>query len=834
MDDIKPDGINLAKLGDGGNVMTDGCNGARKFNRMMVNTIRRKAEETPLLTESLVEESIGDVVVESIAGAVANASTCLEEETSVASEANGSDDEGGSKADAVSVASDSSSVLSDDAIAIPDAALAMESYCHHHIRNVWWGALIKETSKILRSTLAGSLEDIDARLRVSPNMKNILHSLDKCFSLPANYPKGNGTEFKYWAKCYHPGAPLYPVQRSTGSRNDMVLEGAVAAYINAWLYKEFLDEALSATDADNILQENLFIILSSVEMTALSRLLSILHFSINVPMRWLAGKTVTLSDHNWSMRKMSTAIDRLHDALVEIEMDGEKILDEEYMMSIFKPLKLTPLDEFMKCIFEEKKIPTTSNEKSSSRKDVEALGRYIYQELFKPTREENIATTEYIKSIGADVASCLLVEMRHPSKLTSEHLSSEDGRLSWLNTTTAEHEASKGKEATNDNSESPFGRLTAQLEIFSTIGINHASALALARYNKDFYRSEVELSKRQNRKDRKDIATGENGHFLNLDLPMNQSLLQTALELSSEVQQTERNALEKQQERKQEKKASLFKGRLKSATRVYVDKLYYRDMLDSDACWKTCAKVDMELKKIKSDTRKREALKDQIKMRSLGLGWNDCHHAWSKGGTPYSSAVLATHLKQNITKKHKTRKIPKKPPIDYPTRKELPVLGTLSPDIIRLDAVRAAKEIDLIKSAEKLMKELEEKGLGDRVADMQQKLAPKFDASIVGKRIEVLSKYWDENNEPIYVWAKGEVTAIPQPKKKASGSKSKGNATTTVNNVAIITWDEEYLERDENGNLGPAMTKQKLIPSKWNKHSTGAWRFVVGDKKKSN
>jgi len=64
------------------------------------------------------------------------------------------------------------------------------------------------------------------------------------------------TKFKYWAKCYHPGAPLHPVQRSTGSQNDMVLEGAVAAYINAWLYKEFLDEALSATDADNILQEN--------------------------------------------------------------------------------------------------------------------------------------------------------------------------------------------------------------------------------------------------------------------------------------------------------------------------------------------------------------------------------------------------------------------------------------------------------------------------------------------------------------------------------------------------------------------------------------------------
>ena len=56
----------------------------------------------------------------------------------------------------------------------------------------------------------------------------------------------------------------------------------------------------------------------------------------------------------------------------------------------------------------------------------------------------------------------------------------------------------------------------------------------------------------------------------------------------------------------------MFKTRLEAATRAYVYKLYYRGMFNSDACWKTCAQVDRELKKIKSVSGKHEALKDQI------------------------------------------------------------------------------------------------------------------------------------------------------------------------------------------------------------------------------
>ena len=65
--------------------------------------------------------------------------------------------------------------------------------------------------------------------------------------------------------------------------------------------------------------------------------------------------------------------------------------------------------------------------------------------------------------LGAYLAACLIKEMLDPTKLTSQHLSRKGGRLSWENETQQEHEARMGKEATNDNTESPFGSLTLQL-----------------------------------------------------------------------------------------------------------------------------------------------------------------------------------------------------------------------------------------------------------------------------------------------------------------------------------------------------------------------------------
>ena len=91
---------------------------------------------------------------------------------------------------------------------------------------------------------------------------------------------------------------------------------------------------------DNILQENLFCVLTSSEMVALSRVMAIVHFKIALPMRWLAGSTHIIGalGYDWSARSMGKAIDALHDALVRIEDNGELFLDEQFMTDIFSEI----------------------------------------------------------------------------------------------------------------------------------------------------------------------------------------------------------------------------------------------------------------------------------------------------------------------------------------------------------------------------------------------------------------------------------------------------------------------------------------------------------------
>ena len=137
--------------------------------------------------------------------------------------------------------------------------------------------------------------------------------------------------------------------------------------------------------------------------------------------------------------------------------------------------------------------------------------------------------------LGAESAASVIKEMLDPNKITSQHLSSEGGRRSWENATQQEHETTTGKEATNDNEERSLGSITLQIDFFSTIEINHSFALALVRYNKDFFRNEVELCK-QNKKNKTTAPIGEQGNLFNINLYMYQYLLQTDLQLKTGVQ----------------------------------------------------------------------------------------------------------------------------------------------------------------------------------------------------------------------------------------------------------------------------------------------------------
>ena len=104
--------------------------------------------------------------------------------------------------------------------------------CHHHLRNVWVGALNKHLLKYLTKLLKQDLNVIDFRYHVTTMFDSVLRAVDKEFSLPANYPKSHGDMFKIWMERHHPGIMFLPVEQSTGSRHDMIVEGATAVYRN--------------------------------------------------------------------------------------------------------------------------------------------------------------------------------------------------------------------------------------------------------------------------------------------------------------------------------------------------------------------------------------------------------------------------------------------------------------------------------------------------------------------------------------------------------------------------------------------------------------------------
>ena len=321
------------------------------------------------------------------------------------------------------------------------------------------------------------------------------------------------------------------------------------------------------------------------------------------------------------------------------------------------------------------------------------IGERIRAALFNPTTEDHKqTTTPLLDLLVPELATCLIAEMKNPNKLTSLHLDSEGGRLSWGKTSAAKHEALKGREASNDNAESPFAFLTQQIESFTTLGIGNAAAMALARKNKDFYRNDIELAQRKVAAGEK--ARGDNGSFIQMTLAMRTSLLKLAIKMATDERKTEQKSLSAQREKKQQKAESLVKKRIEAATEAYVNKLHYREMYDSPSCCHTVKELRAELGKLSSENAKREMCKEQIRIRTLGLDRVEWHHPWSSGGVLFSADELAAHIEENMRADAAARRaVPDKPMIDVPRRKYLPVAGTLNPTALRTASKNTELEI---------------------------------------------------------------------------------------------------------------------------------------------
>ena len=657
--------------------------------------------------------------------------------------------------------------------------------CMHHIRNICINAMNKGLTKYLSSLLREDLDQIDKRLRVSTNMEMVLRAVDKEFLLCCNYAKGHGEEFSAWRQIHHPGLLLVPLQRTAGSRMDLVTKGAVPLYWNRRYYVEFLDEALSVNN-ENILQKNLFVALSSSEMIALARVHAIFHFAVCLPWRYLCGSTHKLKDYNWSTRKFGSFIDLLQEKLVEICNDGKKVLEHDFMMYMFKEFAsdLPPFKEYLEHIFEEKLTPTIDKNNASREQHNQAKvikNDLVLRELFFPERVENQDTDDLTIEMGKISAHRWITEFIDPKKACHDYVSSTEGELSWENTSPEVHEKLKGDFAVNDFAESSFAGLTHNFKCGRLLPGN-AAATAQARLNGDF--------------DREVLGHKSNGAFHNLDIDHQQSLICTALQEAPKARKEEYDALQRQRHRKMKRQALLKQKKLECADRKYADGLVYIEIYHSDGGWKTEREVNENYAALDSNNKKLSAIKEQINIRVKGFGWKDCHHPWSQGGEDYPPDVLKEHLVQKILPKERIRPIPVKPNIQVPSREESFTLGTLTKDVVKLDKNNEKKLETIRKNAKEIL------NCKDHISKLQPLEAPPVDNTMLNKRLQKKFLFTEPDGEQKEIWCKGKVVGVVRQQ-------------TTVE----IDWDDEV-----------DVTPEKLMESKWNTNKVGSWRLDVETK----
>lgn len=750
-------GMDIAKLGGGGAICSDNCNGALKVKRLFKEAVEQAVKD------SYDTDTWGSFTKEQQSAKL----------------------------------------------------LVLEIDCWNHLRNVWLGAATAALTGRLKENLKEELEAIDFRLRVGTDLVLVLRAADKEFSLSANYPKGHGDLFREWIQRVHPKALLFHVIRTQGSRQDLAFDGARALYMNRVYWAEFLDERLRVAGASNILQECLFILLTSVEMIASTRVHAIIDLAIVLPMRWLSGNSHLLAEYGWSERSMGTAIDILERAMESAATDGTRMLDEVFMMGIFKELedKLPPFKEYLSYMYDEKKMSLAGSSITEHQ-----FAR-LRAELFHPTDEDNKDSTEVSIELGALAATTILTELRDPKKATSRHLTSTDGKLSWGNTSIEEHTASMRKIAVNDPAESIFGGFTRELQVFGRIGFGAASGISMSRRNRDFALGVGATEKRET-KTKGGKAKPESkgtGLFYSLAVEIREALITMASRDYHSELAVDRADLAGQRAAKQRKEELAGEHGREKALEQYIDALYYHEMWGSAACWKTAEKADAEYAKLGSKSAKLEAVKEQIRIRVQGLGWKDLSCAWSADGKAFPPNELLEHLKMLI-KEQSRRIIPSKPPPPGLARKELATLGKRTGDMAALDAREAndSRAVEAAARAEKTQRE--SKGFGDSY-QQRQGSKPELDGALVGKRVEVVVEYTltegvfiDSADGKAVMWCSGEVIDVdPRPYSLYTKGKS-----------ATIRWDA-------NDRVAPPEPSKvegcKLLPTMWNRDGVGAWRF---------
>ena len=214
-----------------------------------------------------------------------------------------------------------------------------------------------------------------------------------------------------------PRSNFIPTARACGwARQDLCVKGAPAILMNLPYYLEFLNWRMSAVGGKSnaIPATKMWIMLQSFKVIALLRVLSILHITICLPVRWLAGKCHELKDYDFGYYNMGTVLTCMESAFHEISDEPSLFLDEEFMMDkLFGKIidKVVPRREYLEHMFEERVSLDIHGKKSD-----DVLLDLLRALLFYPVRAYVANTNDFCLELVVVAIKQFLREMHDESK----------------------------------------------------------------------------------------------------------------------------------------------------------------------------------------------------------------------------------------------------------------------------------------------------------------------------------------------------------------------------------------------------------------------------------
>lgn len=721
--------LNIAKLGkgSGGNVMTDTCNGAKKLQRLIIEEV---------------------------------------------------------KAMAVS-----------DGVNITDEQLVVRSgVCWQHLRNIWFEGAKKWADAFMQNLLKDDLEALPRMYRFNVDIVDLLRCGEKMFGGNCNYHKGKGSDFDWRMKEKHPDAYLFPLERALGgARQDLCAEGSPAVLMNIPYYIEFLNRECGKlkNGPDGILATKLYVMLRSKEIVAYLRVMSILHISIVLPTRWLAGNCETLSEYDFGYHDMCIMVDAMDNAFQAIRADSSLILDEEFMMEkIFSEIssKVDPFKAYLEYSYGQKLSATVGG--GAKVKPYEILREM----LFNPSRRDVVGTDALTCEIAQGVANAFLTEFYDPRKSTSAYVNSIGGEFSRNKISEDDRKAGMGKEASNSISESNHACSTDALKTCGTIRLDYMAAHGQSTSNHDWDRDiNFFIGKKRGNRVERNLGT-----FHTLPKELQHSLIEASKKYSLRMKTHHDVALRKQKAERLEREEIAAKLSKEKQHEKYLKAVQLLNKCRQFG-WKSVGDAWGTYKKLPSEPARKKAVKEQITMRVEGCGWVDAKHAWSKDNRPYTSYELLTHFVKVILPMVRKRDLPLEPPLERPVETVTLKLGTVTDETMDVEVADDMAEIN--NDAMDRFEMSREK---------QPEKAPGIDESLIGFHIEFCFTYVEDDGSTSDDWCDGIVQKIV-------------NARTRV---VEIKWNENKVDE---GDLHLTTTRQKLLLRNWNPETPtdGAWRQFI-------